>query len=93
MADIEDGFRIEATVKVYLHWDHDEKKWVVSPCTVDGCPLDLTDAGLYTDQDGDYDSLTPAQQIIWGDAAKAVPPSASELWELLGDAIREADNA
>ena len=93
MADREDEFRVEATVKVYLHWDAKSRQWVVSPCTVDGCPLDLTEAGLYTDQDGDYDSLTPIQRIIWGDAAKAVPPGAAELWDLLGQALGKADHA
>lgn len=91
MADIENGFRIEATVKVYLHWDAERERWVVSPSTVDDYPLDT--GGLYTDTDERYDALEPEHKAIWDEADMAGVPDARELWELLGDAIREADNA
>jgi len=84
-------FRVEATVKVYLHWDAKYKRWAVSPSTVDDYPLD-TD-GLYTDTEKRYDELKPEGKAIWDEADMAGMPDARELWELLGDAIREDDHA
>lgn len=82
-----DEVDIEMTLKVYMKWDREVQKWIVDSPSLDGYALDLTDSGLYCDNDGDYRGQDDATRAEWDKALDAQGITARELLGLLNDAF------
>ncbi len=81
--------RIENHVKVYLHLEETAAglRWVVSPVTVDGYPLDGVEDGNYCDYEGHPPGARPdwdRQHLLAKDLSL---PTAAELLPLLAAAL------
>ena len=81
--------RIENHVKVYLHLEETTAgpRWVVSPVTVDGYPLDGVEDGHYCDYEGHPPGARPdwdRQHLV---AKNVYLPGAAELLPILASAL------
>ena len=81
--------RIENLVKVYLHLEESAAgpRWVVSPVTVDGYPLDGVEDGHYCDYEGHPPGARPdwdRQHLLARDLSL---PTAAELLPILAAAL------
>jgi hypothetical protein len=81
--------RIENHVKVYLHLEETGTgaRWVVSPVTVDGYPLDGVEDGHYCDYEGHPPGARPDWDRQHREAAEVHLPTAEELLPLLATAL------
>lgn len=81
--------RIENHVKVYLHLEETAAgpRWVVSPVTVDGYPLDGVEDGNYCDHEGHPPGARPNWDRQHRLAKDLYLPTAAELLPILAAAL------
>ncbi|MDR7254934.1 hypothetical protein J2X46_003936 [Nocardioides sp. BE266] len=86
--------RIENHVKVYLHLEETAAgpRWVVSPVTVDGYPLDGVEDGNYCDYEGHPPGARPDWDRQHRLAKDLYLPTAAELLPILASALGTSVN-
>ncbi|GAB7007703.1 hypothetical protein JCM18899A_51780 [Nocardioides sp. AN3] len=86
--------RIENHVKVYLHLEETPAgpRWVVSPVTVDGYPLDGVEDGNYCDYEGHPPGARPDWDRQHRLAKDLSLPTAAELLPILASALGTSVN-
>ena len=86
--------RIENHVKVYLHLEETATgpRWVVSPVTVDGYPLDGVEDGNYCDYEGHPPGARPDWDCQHRLAKDLSLPTAAELLPILASALGTSVN-
>lgn len=75
--------KIETAVKVYLEWDHEAKRWVVDPISMDGYPLDCPYEGVGMEFYDEGRPLTGEDHEAFALAQEANLPTGDELINLM----------